>query len=125
MENPKQEVPCGRLKAEIRPLVSLPTAKPLRWFFNSPRGGGGGCALAGSKVSRTAPKDFLTPAERGGLSCGFLLRSLGLSLALGKGSFGKSQFRGVEPCWVLCVHEGVGRKRDSVRWWFAEILLWS
>lgn len=25
----KQERPGGRLKAEIRPLVSLPTAKPL------------------------------------------------------------------------------------------------
>lgn len=32
-ENPKQKRPCGRLKAEVRPLVSLPTAKPLRWFY--------------------------------------------------------------------------------------------
>lgn len=32
-ENPKQERPCGRLKAKIRPLVSLPTAKPLCWFY--------------------------------------------------------------------------------------------
>lgn len=33
-ENPKQERPCGRLKAKIRPLVSLPTAKPLvGWFY--------------------------------------------------------------------------------------------
>lgn len=33
MENPKQKRPCGRLKAEVRPLVSLPTAKPLSWFY--------------------------------------------------------------------------------------------
>lgn len=33
MENPKQERPRGRLKAKIRPLVSLPTAKPLSWFY--------------------------------------------------------------------------------------------
>lgn len=37
MENPKQEMPCGRLKAEVRPLVSLPTAKPLSWFFTRPQ----------------------------------------------------------------------------------------
>lgn len=104
MENPKQEMPCGRLKAEVRPLVSLPTAKPLGWFFTvcqefrTPTEGK-------NSVSRSAPKeDFPTPAEVEELSCGCLLKLPGLSLALGKGSFGKSQFHGVEPCWVSCEH---------------------
>ena len=101
MENPKQEVPCGRLKAEIRPLVSLPTAKPLSWFFTS-RQEFTSHQRVENRVSRTAPKeDFWTPAE-GEFSCGFLLKLPGLSPALGKGSFGKSQFCGAEPRWVLC-----------------------
>lgn len=40
-ENPKQERPCGRLKAKIRPIVRLPTVKPLvGWFYPVARNSG-------------------------------------------------------------------------------------
>lgn len=102
MENPKREMPCGRLKAEVRPLVSLPTAKPLSWFFTSRWELTGRQRVETGWAALSLHLRRLPDPGRGQLSCGCLLQHPGLSLALGEGSLGKSQFCGVEPRWVLC-----------------------
>lgn len=67
MENLKQEMPYGRLKAEIRPLVSLPTAKPLGCCFTSCQEF---CILVAgrerTRVRRAAPKGGPPNPSRGG-----------------------------------------------------------
>jgi hypothetical protein len=78
VENPKQERPCGRLKAEIRPLVSLPTAKPLGWFYTSCQESHTLKRVERTGVSRTAPKGDLPTPWGWKLSCGVSLQHPGL-----------------------------------------------
>lgn len=62
----KQERPGGRLKAEIRPLVSLPTAKPLVGSLTS-------CQEPHTaEGEKRAPEGGFPPAGVGELRGGFL-----------------------------------------------------
>lgn len=54
----------------------------------------------------------------GELSCGFLLELPGLSLALGRGSFGKSQFSWGRTWWIVCEQSCPrGRRQGGVEVW--------
>lgn len=104
VEDPKQQMPCGRLKAEIRPRVSLPTAKPLGWFYTSCQEfhtliGGSGDPVGAALHLRTSQPGRSWKSWAAAAFSHFLVSG---PLALGKGSFGKSQFRGVEPRWIGC-----------------------
>lgn len=95
-ESKAEEALGGGLKAEVRPLVSLPTAKPLSRFYPVARNSALERVRERDWASRTAPKEGGTrqPHGAGVVELRLLSKVLALGPALGKGSSAKSQFRG-------------------------------